>query len=222
MIRLQMVEQAEPAAVSQSRQEHWEKIHRDRRPDEVSWHEPVPSASLELIERAGLGPHDAVIDVGGGVSHLADHLISRGFRNVTVLDIAPSSLDHAKRRLGAQAEQIHWLVADVLAHRFSNRFALWHDRAVFHFLTGSEERRTYVEQLVQYLAPRAHAIIATFAADGPTRCSGLPVVRYDPCDLAEELGDRFELVEHRHVNHHTPADELQRFNYCLFRRSAAP
>jgi len=206
------------ATLSTSRQQHWEQIHRDKRPDEVSWHEAVPHTSLALIDRAGVPPDGALVDVGGGVSRLVDHLLDRGFRNVTVLDIASSALDHARERLGPKAEKIHWAVADVLRHDLRGPLDLWHDRAVFHFLTERQDRTTYLEQMKRYLAPKGHAVIATFAEDGPTRCSGLPVVRYHPSALANELGGEFELVETRRVVHRTPAEKDQRFGYCLFRR----
>jgi SAM-dependent methyltransferase len=200
-----------------TRREHWERIHRDRRPDELGWHEAVPATSLALIERAGVPPDGAIIDVGGGVSRLADHLLDRGYRNLTVLDVSPSALDHARQRRAGRAAPIRWIVADVLEHDLGGAFVLWHDRAVFHFLTERRDRERYRAQLKGHLAPGGHAVIATFAEDGPSRCSGLDVVRYHPAALAEALGGDLALVAHRPVLHRTPAGKDQRFSYCLLR-----
>lgn len=207
--------------MSHSRRDHWERVHRGKGPGERSWFQPRPDTSLALIEQTGCGPGARVIDVGGGTSHLVDELLERGFEDVTVLDVSPAALDEARQRLGTRAAAVRWIDADITGASLPGRFDVWHDRAVFHFLTAHDERAAYVRLLEQSLAPGGHAIIATFAEDGPTRCSGLPVVRYSPASLGAELGEGFELVDTRRELHRTPAGKPQSFVYCLFRSRPA-
>ena len=202
-----------------SRQEHWEKVYTTKREHEVSWFQENPTPSLELMSLAGATPSTAVIDVGGGASRLVDALAEMGFRNVTVLDLSEAALASVKARLGDRAEQVEWVVADVTTWESQHAYDLWHDRAAFHFLTEERDRVAYVARLVKALKPGGHAIIATFALDGPERCSGLPVVRYDAKSVGRELGDAFELVESRRHEHLTPWGSEQRFQFSLFRRT---
>jgi len=201
------------------RSNHWESVYATRNAHEVSWYQVRPDASLRLIDRLGIGPGDAVIDVGGGASSLVDHLIERGFAELTVLDISSAALAAVQARLGARAERVAWLVGDITRLKPPGPFRLWHDRAVFHFLTTAEDRRAYVRTLTNALPSGSHAIIATFAADGPERCSNLPVCRYSPELLAAELGAGFALVEAFHETHVTPAQGQQKFIYCCFQRN---
>lgn len=202
---------------------HWEEVYQSRKSEEQSWFQPHPETSLALIELAGCGPSARIIDVGGGTSQLVDALLAKGHRDVSVLDIAPSALEQARQRLGDQADRVRWIEADITSGAVPGgrgSFDLWHDRAVFHFLTEPGDRAAYTRALTSSVEAGGHAIIATFAEDGPTRCSGLAVVRYSPESLAAELGDGFELLETRRDLHHTPANREQRFVYCLFRRGA--
>jgi SAM-dependent methyltransferase len=201
-----------------NRQAHWEGVYTLEDETGVSWFQDNPAPSLELIERAGAGPDTDIIDIGGGASRLADHLLERGFRDVTVLDISQGALDLAALRLGRRASKASWITADVTEWNPSRRFNLWHDRAAFHFLTERADRAAYVARLGEALRPGGHAIIATFASDGPERCSGLPVNRYDPEGLARELGEPFRLVESRRYDHTTPSNATQRFQFSLFQR----
>ena len=197
---------------------HWEGVYSGRGAHSVSWYQATPETSLRLIDALGIGPADAVIDVGGGASSLVDHLVERQFDDVTVVDISSSALDLARERLGAKAARVNWLGGDILRLKLRGPFGLWHDRAVFHFLTGADERARYVATLARVVPAGGHAIMATFADDGPERCSNLPVRRYSPAELAAELGPDFRLIESLRETHVTPAGGSQNFIYCCFRR----
>lgn len=199
--------------------EHWEEVYGERAPDAVSWYQPHVTRSLALIEATGPGPETAVIDVGGGASTLVDDLLARGLTDLTVLDLSQTALDAARTRLGKAGEAVIWLQGDITSLTLeADRYDLWHDRAVFHFLTDAADRRVYLANLERALKPGGHLIMATFAEDGPEQCSGLPVCRYSPDALAAELGPGFELLERRRELHHTPGGKEQAFNYCRFRR----
>ena len=197
---------------------HWENVYRSKGERELSWFQEIPSISSELIRSAGATRHSAVVDIGGGASRLVDALVDEGFEDVTVLDLSESTLAGAKTRLGATAARVTWIVADVVRWKPLQRYDVWHDRAAFHFLTDEADRIAYVECLREALRPGGYAIIATFALDGPERCSGLPVVRYDAARLGNVLGDVFNLVETRRHDHHTPTGSIQRFQFSMFRR----
>lgn len=196
--------------------QHWERVYRDKTPDSVSWHQAHPGYSLELIEAAGTGQDRPIIDVGGGASPLAGLLLDAGFSDLTVLDIASTALRHAQRRLGERAGRITWLEADATNFSTGRRYALWHDRAVFHFLTAPSDRQRYLTNLRQSLSPGGQVIIATFAPNGPEQCSGLPVERYDADKISAVLGDGFSLQETRSEAHRTPAGKVQHFQYFRF------
>jgi SAM-dependent methyltransferase len=202
--------------------QHWERVYRSRQPTEVSWSRPHLDLSLELILRVAPNAGAAILDVGGGESTLVDDLIERGYRNVTVLDLSPTALDVAKARLGARASLAAWQVGDVCdAALPAQGLDLWHDRAVFHFLTGAEERAAYVRQVSRAVRAGGHVIVATFGPDGPLQCSGLDVVRYDPESLHGEFGAQFRLMEHRTELHRTPMGRTQPFVYCYCRLVAS-
>lgn len=202
-------------------QPHWDAIYRSKAPDQLSWYQPHLATSLRLIEAGAPERDTAIIDVGGGEATLVDDLLARGYRDLTVLDISPEALEVAKRRLGDAAERVTWRVADITRDALpAGRYALWHDRAVFHFLVTPEQRAAYVRQLRNSLIPGGQLVIATFGPEGPTRCSGLDVVRYDVDTLAAQLGPDFELVSHQLETHHTPNGKPQTFLYAHFRRSA--
>ena len=199
-----------------NRKTHWESIYLDKSPLEVSWFQKEPRLSLQLITNTGLSTEAAIIDIGGGASVLIDHLFERGFRHLAVLDISGAALSHAKQRLGSSSEEIEWFETDVTAFDSPHPFDIWHDRAVFHFLTEAADRRRYVDTLKQTLKPGGHLIIAAFAIGGPTRCSGLDIVQYDADKLAQELGDDFTLVEQLSEIHVTPSNQEQLFAYFRF------
>jgi len=203
---------------SESRQAHWEGVYTKKGENEVSWFQERPAPSLELIARVGAARASAIIDIGGGASRLADNLIDRGFEDVTVLDLSGAALEAAKARLGGRAAQVHWIVADATAWEPPKAYDVWHDRAAFHFLTEERDRAAYVARLGRALKVGGHAIIATFALDGPERCSGLPVVRYDAASLGQTLGSAFQLVETRRHAHATPWGTDQSFQFSVFRR----
>jgi SAM-dependent methyltransferase len=198
---------------------HWENVYRTKSPQEVSWYQQEPALSLSLIAATELPMDAEIIDVGGGSSLLVDRLFDQGYTNVSVLDISASALNHARERLGHKAGTIHWVEEDVTRFRPPHRFALWHDRAVFHFLTKRVDRERYINVLEQALEPNGHIIIMTFAIDGPGKCSGLDIVQYDAEKLSNELGAGFELIEEGHEVHHTPAGSEQRFAFFHFRKT---
>ena len=198
---------------------HWENVYAGKATDRVSWYQAHADASLAMIAATGLPLDDAIIDVGGGASTLVDDLLDRQYRHVTVLDLSGAALRAAQARLGARATAVCWLEADVRdAGLAPQSFDLWHDRAVFHFLTEPGDRAAYVGAAAAAMVPGGHLIIATFADDGPERCSGLPVVRYGADALAAQFTPAFVLLNQRRHLHQTPAGGLQSFLYCHFRR----
>jgi ubiquinone/menaquinone biosynthesis C-methylase UbiE len=199
-----------------TRQEHWDSIYASKGEQDVSWFEASPATSLRLIKDAGLSPETCVLDVGGGESRLVDALVAEGVKCIAVLDISGASLRHAQQRLGPAAAAITWIDADVTAEWSLPLMDIWHDRAVFHFLTMAEDRRRYVEHLRNVLKPGGTAVIATFALDGPEKCSGLPVVRYSSATLAAELGREFQLVDSVAHDHRTPWGATQSFQCSRF------
>jgi trans-aconitate methyltransferase len=200
------------------RQAHWENVYTTKGENEVSWFQQSPAPSLELIVQAGATQASAVIDIGGGASRLVDHLVGQGFEDVSVLDLSGAALKAAKARLGVRADRVRWIVADVTIWEPVKRYDIWHDRAAFHFLTDEKDRNAYIERLTRGLKAGGHAIIATFAPDGPEKCSGLPVARYDAARLGQTLGPGFRLVHTRRHEHTTPWDSHQVFQFSVFRR----
>ena len=195
------------------RKEHWERIYSAKAPEAVSWYQREPVLSLQLIQNSSLRKDDPIIDVGGGASVLVDHLLEQGYTRLAVLDISSTSLAYARYRLGERARDVEWFTTDVTAFVPPHQFALWHDRAVFHFLTEAEDRKKYVAVLKQTLRPGGYLILAAFALHGPTKCSGLDVVQYDAEKLLKELGDQFVIVEERNETHVTPDRKEQLFSW---------
>lgn len=201
--------------------EHWEKVYTSKAASEVSWFQERAELSLRLIQEAGIGKEASLIDVGGGASTLVDDLLALGYEDLTVLDLSGAALETAKARLGAQAARVHWQVADIRTAVFAkHRFDVWHDRAVFHFLTEEADKQKYVEQVLHAVKPGGWVMVATFAEDGPTRCSGLPVARYSPDELHGVFGEPFSLIQHVRESHYTPAGSEQKFVYCFCRKEA--
>ena len=197
---------------------HWDKVYTTKAPDAVSWYRKHLETSLALIERAADARSASIIDVGGGESTLVDDLLLRGYTNITILDISQAAIDVTKSRLGLPAEQVHWLVADITKVELEPRaYDLWHDRAVFHFLTAPEQRTAYVRQVARSVKRGGHVIVSAFGPEGPTKCSGLEVMRYDAESLHREFGTRFRLVESSTELHHTPFETTQQFLYCYCR-----
>ena len=183
-----------------------------------SWFQDAPRMSLRMLDAVGVTAADSLIDLGGGASPLAGALLARGFRDVTVLDISAAGMQYARRRLGPQAAQVHWLTADVLSWRPRRHYRAWHDRAVFHFLTADEHRQQYLHTLDTATAAGAIAVFGCFAPDGPQRCSGWPVARYSPAQLARQIGTKWLLISQDREEHITPAGTTQPFTWIALRR----
>lgn len=202
------------------RRDHWNRVYQTKSPDSVSWYQSRPEISLALIAASGVGKDAGIIDVGGGTSVLVDNLLDLGYKNLAVLDLSGLALNASRSRLGARAAAVEWFEADVASFEPPRRYALWHDRAAFHFLTDAGDRLRYVATLRMALQPQGTVIIATFAPDGPPKCSGLDVVRYDEKSITAELGAEFRLQEVRRETHLTPWQAEQRFNYFRFQRQS--
>ncbi|HVB87234.1 MAG TPA: class I SAM-dependent methyltransferase [Candidatus Dormibacteraeota bacterium] len=198
--------------------EHWEKVYRRLPPEAVSWYQPHLETSVELIDKVACGLGASIIDVGGGESTLVDDLLARGYERVTVLDISETAIDTSKQRLGAAAARVRWVASDVTSATFERgAYDVWHDRAVFHFLTTPEQRVAYVRNVARAVKPGGYVLVSTFGPQGPTKCSGLDVMRYDAQQLHGEFGAQFRAVESREEIHRTPSGGVQQFMYCLCR-----
>ncbi len=197
---------------------HWEKVYTANAPESVSWYRAHLETSLALIERTAVARSASIIDIGGGESTLVDDLLYRGYKNLTVLDVSRTAIEVTKKRLGAASEQVRWLLSDIVEIELEPLgYDLWHDRAVFHFLTAPERRLAYVRQLTRAVKPGGHVIVSTFGPEGPTKCSGLEVMHYDAESLHSEFGGRFRLVESSKELHQTPFGTTQQFLYCYCR-----
>jgi 2-polyprenyl-3-methyl-5-hydroxy-6-metoxy-1,4-benzoquinol methylase len=202
--------------------QHWEQLYRTKLPTEVSWYAPHLGVSLRMIEEASPQVDSQIIDVGGGEATLVDDLIDRGYRHLSVLDVSATALDVAKARLGEGATAVDWLCGDVTTFPFArHQYDVWHDRAVFHFLTSPDDRAAYVRQVAHAVKPGGHVIVATFGPEGPTKCSGLDVMRYGPDALHGQFGPSFRLLRHLTELHQTPAGATQQFTYCYCKTSEA-
>ncbi|MGX5660908.1 class I SAM-dependent methyltransferase [Castellaniella ginsengisoli] len=200
--------------------EHWDTVYASKSSDHVSWFQPHAKLSLRLIKETGVPADASIIDVGGGASTLVDDLLDSSFSNITVLDLSATAMTAAQQRLGSRACAVQWMEANITEVQLpKNAYDVWHDRAVFHFLISEQERHAYVEQVLRSVRPGGHVIVATFAEDGPTRCSGLPVARYSSEELHDEFGASFTLMQHVKEDHHTPSGALQKFVYCYCRKS---
>lgn len=196
---------------------HWENVYSAKQTTEVSWFEAEPTTSLNLLEQM-LPQGGKIIDVGGGASFLVDRLVSKGTWDITVLDISSTAIEHTKRRLGDAAAKVTWICEDITETKQLKRYDAWHDRAVFHFLTNPMDRQAYLDRLNESLVSGGYFIVATFAPDGPEKCSGLPVCRYSPEELEATLGCAFRIVTSSHHNHFTPSAKTQRFTLAVFQK----
>src|SRR6516165_1360053 len=201
-----------------NRQAHWQQVYKEKGEYQVCWFQDQPAISLELIEAVGAKPSLAIIDIGGGASRLMDALVDRGYGDLSVLDLSESATSIAKARLADRAAQVKWIVADVTQWKPTRAYDLWHDRAAFHFLTRASDRDAYIDRLIKAVPSGGHVIIGTFAMDGPERCSGLPVVRYDAARLSAEFTPAFALLDTRRDDHKTPWGAIQHFQFSVFRR----
>ena len=198
--------------------EHWDEVYRTKASTAVSWYQPSPEPSLRALDQFVSGKSDSLVDVGGGASSLVDELLDRGWTDATVLDVAASGLKVSQQRLGERAKRVNWVVSDITSWHPPRTYDVWHDRAVFHFLTSVEGREGYKQALVDGTAPSSIVIMATFALEGPEKCSGLIVQRYSPETLSQELGSEFQLLQAWQENHSTPSGSEQAFNWCVFKR----
>lgn len=199
--------------------QHWEQVYSTKASDSVSWFQKHADQSLRLIHNTGLGKDAAIIDVGGGASGFVGDLAAEGYTDLTVIDLSSAALAVAKQSLGEYVDCVRWMEGDITRADFPmHRFDIWHDRAVFHFFTDPADRHAYVERVMHAVRPGGHVIVATFAEDGPEKCSGLPVMRYQPEKLHAEFGDDFLLVEHEKEAHQTPFGTVQQFVYCYCRK----
>lgn len=204
---------------SASSKEHWERVYRTKQVDQVSWYQEHPESSLRLIRATRVPKTAKIIDVGGGASKLVDELLAAGYSKLTVLDVSATALDAARKRLGASASAVKWIEADITRADFLPfEYDVWHDRAVFHFLTSAADRDAYVSSVLKAVKPGGHVIVATFAEDGPDHCSGLPVMRYSADELHSEFGTSFALVAQEKEAHETPSGVVQQFVYCYCRK----
>lgn len=200
------------------KQHHWDNVYQTKDSAHVSWYAPCLETSLQLIRQLAPAPDTAILDVGSGASTLVDDLLAANYTKLTMLDISQQALDIAQYRLGDAAKQVNWLVGNVLDIDLpANHYAVWHDRAVFHFLTETADRQRYVQQILRAVKPGGHVIMATFGEDGPTQCSGLDVMRYNATALHGEFGRSFSLLDSLTVNHQTPGGAVQQFLYCYCR-----
>lgn len=198
---------------------HWEHIYETKASNQVSWYQEHAQYSLQFIQNTGVQKSDQIIDIGGGASTLVDDLLAAGFQHISVLDISAAALQRARQRLGRRAGAVNWIETDITRMDFpAQTYGLWHDRAVFHFLTQPADRQRYVKTVRQAVRTGGHVIIATFAPDGPDHCSGLEVMRYSPESLHDEFGEGFELKESTRETHHTPFGTEQKFIYCYCRK----
>ena len=201
--------------MNNERKNHWEKIYAEKSPAQVSWTQKEPSTSIDFVNTTSLPMDAPIIDVGGGESHLVDRLIELGYSDITVLDISKNALERCQQRLGKKAEKVEWIVADITQFQPTRSYALWHDRAVFHFLTQKKEIEAYKRLVTNYL--NHSLILSTFSLKGPLKCSGLPIQQYDSARLAALFAPQFELVHHQEEIHHTPFSTTQAFIYTHFK-----
>lgn len=200
---------------------HWEKVYSTKQLNEVSWYQPNPSVSLTFIQELGIPRQASVIDIGGGDSLLADHLLAAGFTDITVLDISEAAIERAKKRLGANASKIKWVVTDITEFRPERTYDFWHDRATFHFLTTDNEVQTYLSISQKAINPGGKLLIGTFAENGPEKCSGLPVKQYSEESMSTTIRRWFEKIKCIHTDHLTPFNTIQHFLFCSFKKSIA-
>lgn len=200
-------------------QKHWSHIYETKAVDDVSWYQLHPERSLAYIQQTAIGLNEPIIDVGAGASTLVDHLVAAHYTDITLLDLSAEALEIARKRVGNTEAHLSWIAGDITTAELpKEHYAVWHDRAVFHFLTDPLLKKRYVEQVLHAVKPNGHVIIATFALDGPQKCSGLDVAQYDAPSLHHVFGDHFDLIDSTKETHHTPWGSEQRFVYCYCRK----
>jgi 2-polyprenyl-3-methyl-5-hydroxy-6-metoxy-1,4-benzoquinol methylase len=201
--------------------DHWDEVYGSKSPDQLSWFQLQPEPSLQLVQQLASSPQARIIDVGGGTSLLVDALLSRGYDHLTVLDLSERALATVQQRLEAQAAEVTWLAGDIRSIDLPHQaYDIWHDRAVFHFLVDSLDHQRYAEQVERSLRPTGHLILATFAEDGPERCSGLPVMRHSTESLQQVFGQQLQLQHQQRITHATPSGVEQKFLYTVWQRKA--
>ncbi len=201
-----------------NRKEHWENIYTTKELEEVSWYQPTPETSLQILKELDISADARIIDVGGGDSLLADHLLDLGFNNLTILDISAKSIERAKARLGERAKKIDWIVSDILDFEPSQKFDFWHDRAAFHFLTDKDEIDNYIKIASQGMSKNGKSIIATFSEEGPKKCSGIEIKQYTMAGMEETFGPYFKKIFCVTHDHKTPTQHVQNFIFCAFQK----
>ncbi len=200
------------------RKKHWETIYKTKKLEDVSWYQPVPTTSLKFLTEYNIPTSAKIIDIGGGDSFLADHLLDLGYTNITVLDISAASLERAQQRLGNRSKQVKWIVCDVTTFEPTEQYDFWHDRAAFHFITEENEITKYIHVVQKSLKPSSITVIGTFSEQSPKKCSGIEIKQYSETSLTEQLKMFFEKVNCITVNHQTPFDTTQNFVFCSFKK----
>ncbi|WP_029037400.1 class I SAM-dependent methyltransferase [Salinimicrobium xinjiangense] len=199
-------------------QQHWDKVYSEKPPTEVSWYEPMPEISLNLIDECKPAKDASIIDIGGGDSFLAEFLVSKGYEDVTVVDISQNAIERAKERMCEKADQVTWIVADAAEFKPDKKFDLWHDRAAFHFLTDKVQQENYLNTLFEAVKPGGFVIMSTFSDKGPETCSGLKVQRYSVGEMQKLFEEEFNVLSGKTVDHTTPSGDTQNFTVCSFQR----
>lgn len=200
------------------RRQHWENIYSSKQINEVSWYEPTPEVSLNFIKEFNIPCHAKIIDIGGGDSFFADHLLDLGYEDITILDISATALERAKQRLGNRAGKVKWMVADASDFEAPEKYDFWHDRAAFHFLTNENEVTSYVDNAGRSISDNGVMIIGTFSEQGPSKCSGIEIKQYSEATMTQRFIQYFEKIKCFTVNHTTPFNTVQNFIFCSFRR----
>lgn len=203
----------------ENRKEHWNKVYDSKMPTEVSWYEPMPETSLNYIDECKLEEDAAIIDIGGGDSFLAEFLLARGFKDVTVVDISEKAIERAKQRLGERAEEITWIVADASEFKPDKQYDLWHDRAAFHFLTEDEQVERYLQTVKRSVKPGGFLVMGTFSENGPKKCSGIEIRQYSIGQMQNLFSDGFTTLGCKNIDHETPSGGTQNFTFCSFRKN---
>lgn len=201
-----------------NRKKHWENIYQTKPLNEVSWYQPTPETSLSFIKEFNIPKTARIIDVGGGDSFFADHLLALGYEDITVLDISEAALERAKLRLGENAAKVKWIVSDAANFEPTEKYDFWHDRAAFHFLTQEEEIEAYLQIVQKGLSEQGILVIGTFSEQGPTKCSGIEIKQYSAQSMEEKLKKFFQKIDCKEVNHETPFNTLQQFIFCSFKK----
>jgi 2-polyprenyl-3-methyl-5-hydroxy-6-metoxy-1,4-benzoquinol methylase len=201
-----------------NRKAHWEKIYQTKPFENVSWYQEKPVVSLAYVEQLGLSKEAKIIDIGGGDSYFVDYLLKLGFKDITVLDISAAAIDRAKQRLGTQAAQVNWIIADASNFESMRKYDFWHDRAAFHFLTAEKEVDNYIETLNNSLEEGGYVVMGTFSEKGPLKCSGIPIQQYSEAGMTGKFAPYFKKLSCQNVNHRTPFDTIQNFTFCSFQK----